>query len=419
MTVRERAGALIATIVLVGALLPQSQAQETSTPEWLAALNLYRAASGTSPITEDAAFTFGADHHARYIVEEDELTLAEDPTSPWFTPEGNESAASSAQIGFPDHTITDTEFIQTWMSNAFTAPLLNTPTLLEAGFGSHTDGFRASGLKAAGVLDFHRGRTTDLTYDRYPVLWPGNATTVDLTQSFVASNPSPITGCPGYTSPSGLPISLQLGTVPDITAASLLEDGQPIQHCVVDADSYTNPDPAAQQLGRGLMETWRFGVVIPRDALEVGSTYTVSVTANGSEFTWSFQVGTETIPAPTTVNGSQSADTLKGSTEADVMYGLGGNDTMRGSGGGDVAFGAIGRDALFGDAGGDFLFGGQSGDELTGGGGNDKLNGGKGDDTIKGGGGKNKLIGGPGVDTCISKSKQDTFKSCEKKKRAH
>jgi hypothetical protein len=268
-------------------------------------------------------------------------------------------------------------------------------------------------------LDFHRGRTTDLTYDRYPVLWPGDGSTIGLTQSFVAPNPNPLTACPGYTAPSGLPISLQLAEVPDITSASLLENGVPVEHCVVDADSYTNPDPLHEEVARSLMETWRFGIVIPRAALNVGSTYTVNVTVNGEELSWSFAVGTDTLPAPTTVNGSLGDDDLDGGDGDDTLYGLDGNDTVNAGGGIDVAFGARGRDALFGEAGGDFLFGGESPDRLSGGGGNDKVNGGKGDDVIKGGGGKNKLIGGPGIDTCISTNPKDTFQSCEKKKRAH
>lgn len=395
-----------------------SRAQVAPVPEWLEALNLYRAVTGTSPITEDAAFTAGAQAHARYVVEEDDLTVAEDPSSPWFTEEGNTTAATSAQLGFPGPHITDTEYIETWMSNAFTAPLLTTPTLLRAGFGSYSDA-SSPNIKSAGVLDFHRGRTADLTYNRYPVMWPGNGTTIALTESFIAPNPSPLTACEGYTSPSGLPISLQLGQVPDITSASLLEDGEPIEHCVVDADSYTNPTPALEDLGRSLMETWRFGVIIPREPLKIGSTYTVELTVNGNQLGWSFDVGTETIPAPTTVNGSAGDDTLEGSPEDDVMYGLDGDDILKGAGGNDVAFGARGRDSLFGDAGHDALFGGAFADRIAGGRGNDTINGGKGNDTIKGGRGKNKLIGGPGTDTCISKNPKDTFKSCEKKKRAH
>ena len=425
MAARTGAISVLAGALLVGGLLSPAPAQEAAVPlpEWLQALNLYRAASATSPITEDHAFTLGAKAHARYIVEEDQLALAEDPASPWFTTEGNETAATSAQIGFPSHTVTDTEFIETWMSNAFTAPLLNTPDLLRAGFGSYTDGFKASGIRAAGVLDFHRGRTTDRTYDRYPVLWPGAGSTIGLTESFEAPNPSPLTACPGYPSITGLPLSLQLADVPDITAAALTRDGQPVDHCVVDADSYTNPDAAQQELARTLMTIWRFAVVIPRDPLQVGSTYQVDVTVNGSPLSWTFTAGTETIPAPTTFNGSSAADSLDGSSDDDVLFGLGGNDTVDGRGGNDVAFGANGRDALFGAAGRDELFGGTQNDRLSGGRGNDIVNGGKGDDRVRGGGGSNKLIGGPGNDVCISSNKRkDTFKSCEKRiyeKRAH
>src|SRR5688500_18120900 len=117
MVGRLRVGALLATTVLVVGLSAPSQAQTDAGPEWLEALNLYRAASGTSPITDDPVFTAGAEAHARYIVEEDQLTTAEDPNSPWFTDEGNATAATSAQLGFPDHTLTDRYFIETWMSN--------------------------------------------------------------------------------------------------------------------------------------------------------------------------------------------------------------------------------------------------------------------------------------------------------------
>ena len=418
MAGRRRTPTLLAVLALVAAVATPTRAQ-SEPPTWLETLNLYRSISATSPVTEDAGFTAGALAHARYVVEEDHLTTSEDPASPWFTEEGDAAAAASVQLGFPGSVTTDEELIETWMSNAFTAPMLTTPLLLRSGFGSYRDG-SGGGFGVAGVLDVRRGIVLEQDHERrYPVFWPGNGSTVSLTTAFEAATPDPLTACPGYSAPAGLPLSVQLPVAPDLTSASLLRDGQAIEHCVIDADSYTNPDASAQERARELMKTWRFAVLIPRDPLVPGSTYTASVVADGTELTWSFTVSTTNAAATTTVTGTPGDDILDGTEGDDSIYSLGGDDVISAHGGDDLAHGDPGSDRVRGNIGADLLFGGAGPDRVSGGRGNDIVNGGKGDDVIKGRGGKNKLVGGPGIDTCISTNPKDTFQSCEKKKRAH
>jgi hypothetical protein len=86
---------------------------------------------------------------------------------------------------------------------------------------------------------------------------------------------------------------LQIGPgdiTPQVTASSLLQDGAAVDHCTFDETSYSNPDPLAQSLGRGLLNGRDAVVIIPHNPLTPGSNYTVSITVNGTAYSWSFKV---------------------------------------------------------------------------------------------------------------------------------
>ena len=419
MALRRTAACFAATALLTAATALSARAQSGGDTGWLATLNLYRAAAGASPVIEDQLLSQGAALHARYIVEEDQVTIDEDEASPWYTDEGAAAASASVQLAYPDPNVTDTDLIETWMSNAFTAPFLTNPALVSSGFGSYVDA-NSPGTRTAGVLDVRRGVSGQPEHQRFPVFWPGDGSTVSLTRSFASPNPNPLTSCPGYSAPSGLPISLQLSNVPDITSATLLRDGEPVEQCAIDAGSYSNPDPVAQEKGRDLMESGRFAVVIPRDELTLGSTYTVLLTVNGKQRTWTFHVGPHTEPSPTTLTGTPGDDSITGTDEGDIIFPLAGDDSVTAARGSDLVYGDLGRDAIRGNVGDDRLFGDLGDDRLSGGRGDDVIDGGAGDDVIKGRGGENTLIGGDGFDICVSTSSKDTFDdSCEEQKRAH
>jgi hypothetical protein len=89
---------------------------------------------------------------------------------------------------------------------------------------------------------------------------------------------------------------LQLGTggiIPNVTAAGLTADSVPQNICVYDETNYTNPDPGAQSIGRIILNGRDAVVIMPRNPLVVGQSYTASITANGETITWTFTV---TVP---------------------------------------------------------------------------------------------------------------------------
>ncbi len=103
--------------------------------------------------------------------------------------------------------------------------------------------------------------------------------------------PDPLSACPSFTTPSGPPIIVQFGsgfTSVNITAHTFQQGATNVEHCIYTETSYTNPNPQHQALGRSFLSSRDATVIIPRNPLTPGASYTVSLTANGQSYTWSF-----------------------------------------------------------------------------------------------------------------------------------
>jgi hypothetical protein len=112
--------------------------------------------------------------------------------------------------------------------------------------------------------------------------------------------PDPLSACPGYTTPSGPPIVIQFGygfTSVNIIAHTFQQGATSLEHCLYTEASYTNPDPQQQALGRSFLSSRDAVVIIPRNPLTPGASYTVSLAANGQTYTWSFSVDLNAIGA--------------------------------------------------------------------------------------------------------------------------
>lgn len=96
-----------------------------------------------------------------------------------------------------------------------------------------------------------------------------------------------------------------------MTAVSLLDNGSPVDVCWFTENTYTNPNPTgyAQDLGRSVLGARDAVVLMPRNPLTLGHTYTVSLTVNGSTTTWSFTTTSAPSRAPAVPHG---ADTRMG-----------------------------------------------------------------------------------------------------------
>lgn len=258
---------------------------------WLAYLNFYRATAGLPPVAENTAWSDGARKHAMYIVKNDALLHSEELDNPWFTPEGLAAARQSNLFVSYNRDDTDIQVMNSWMQSPFHAVGILDPRLEQVGYGSYREenGRLETGAAMnviAGIL--HTAKAA------YPIFWPGDGTIIPIGHH-LAEQPSPLTGCPGYTAPSGLPLILQIGSgdlTPAVSATSFTRNGRSLEHCVIDETTYNHPDRGQQLLGRRILGARDAIVLIPRAPLSSGDTYTASITVNGDVHTWSFSVST-------------------------------------------------------------------------------------------------------------------------------
>ncbi len=225
-----------------------------------------------------------------YMVRNDEIVHDEDPNKPGFTPEGRTAAMQSnlsvtSQLDAP---------IAGMMNSLMTGPFHGIgfidPKLDQTGIGyfSEAGGTIQSGL-AVNILG-----SLNATPPAFPILWPGNGTTVDLRSFDGNETPNPLAGI-GFTPPTGVPIYVQIGpgnVTPNVTAFSLVErsTGTNLQVAEFDETNFIGQTPAEQTLGRGVLAQRSCIILLPRNPLKAGETYDVSVTTNGNTINWSFSV---------------------------------------------------------------------------------------------------------------------------------
>jgi uncharacterized protein YkwD len=267
-----------------------SPAVPTST-DWLAYVNYYRALACLPPVTENAAFSDGDRKHAQYMVKNDFIGHYEEPSLPYYTPEGDAAARNSNVMVSSDVNAADPYALELWMRGPFHAVGILDPKLQQVGFGSYRE---ADGdWQMAAALDVLRGLGSVPGSVTFPVKWPADGQAVNLKSFNGYETPDPLTSCPGYTAPSGLPIILQLGvgnTDPSNTSGSITQGVTTLPSCLFDETNYANPDLTLQNLGRAVLATRDAIVLVPRNSLTPGATYTVSITSRSQTHVWSFAV---------------------------------------------------------------------------------------------------------------------------------
>jgi hypothetical protein len=265
--------------------------------DWLAYVNYYRALACLPAVTENAAYSDGDRKHAKYMVKNDFIGHSESSLLPYYTPEGAAAAAVSNVMASQDVNATDNYAIDLLMRGPFHAVGILDPKLQQVGFGSYREA--DGGWQMAAALNVLSGLGSSPPASvTYPVMWPANGLTVNLRSYTGFESPDPLASCPGYTAPSGLPIILQLGAgnaiafggASPVTAFSFKQGAATLESCEFDENNYQNPDSNSQNLGRAVLSTRDAIVIVPRNPLTPGATYTVSVTANSQVYTWSFTV---------------------------------------------------------------------------------------------------------------------------------
>jgi Cysteine-rich secretory protein family len=278
----------------------EHDAQTVSTPEpsWLTRVNYWRAMAKLAPLAEDPSLSEGDFMHARYLLSNYATVVKangglgaaahrEMRGQPWSSREGARTAAmSDVSHGCgPSIPARDVTEIDRFMSGPFHRMRLLDPDAKMAGFSVYDE----EPCWTAVLTVPTPSRQAEI-FDQ-PVEFPPDKGIVSLEWSG-DEWPDPLASCPGYSTPTGLPVTVQFGRgmEPGLSAHSMLEDGRPIDHCAFDTQSYSNPDSSAQRTARAILKYWGAVMLIPRRPLRPGATYTVSVTALGEEHTWSFRV---------------------------------------------------------------------------------------------------------------------------------
>jgi hypothetical protein len=257
-------------------------------PEWLQYANRFRDQSGVPQLAENVDLSEGARLHSIYMVNTEQLWHSEDPTSPWFSQAGHDAAANGniAASNYGGESPT-TWAIDYWISAPFHALPLLDPELHAVGYGWHYED--GPDVKLAATMDIKRGQGPLPENITFPLLFPRDGGQTWVLKHALPEFPNPLTSCEGYQRPTGAPIMVQMGPgdgVPVVSEHHLTEGGRELQHCIFDESSYVNPE--SQTTGRLLLNNRDAIVIIPRQPLEVGKTYTVTLVVNGETIRWSF-----------------------------------------------------------------------------------------------------------------------------------
>ncbi len=263
---------------------------------WLERLNYYRAMAGLPALKKDPKLSASVAAHAHYLmvnfgdkIRDGEplgaLGQEEDPSKTGYSAAGSKVAAN-AQIAWGCGIHDLSSQIDHWLAGPLARLAMLSPLITEAGFGEA----RSNGCWVAG-LRLPPGPEEVKPY-AHAVEFPPGGATISLRWRGLDS-PNPLTACPGYTAPVGLPITLQLGYLinPKLGAYSLRQNGHVVKSCAYDAHGYNNPIPTAQEYGRWVLRREGAVVLIPRAPLKSGAQYSVSITARGHVYAWSFRMG--------------------------------------------------------------------------------------------------------------------------------
>jgi hypothetical protein len=266
-------------------------------PNWLLRLNNYRRLARVAPVTEDTALSDAEVSHAHYLVVNysADFTVGrnlggamhtEDPSKEWYSPGGLSAAKQSDLLEGCDQLTAQDHALDWWMAAPFHRLSLLNPQMGSAAYGSYQkpEGCWVAGLRLVPSMQAHETRT------EFPVEFPGDGSEVSLTTISPNEWPNLLPSCSGYTSQAGFPITIQfgLGAAPVVQQSTIARNGQPVEHCMVQANNYENPILADKAWGRNVLSLFGAVVLIPRQPLLADSHYTVHILADGHSYDWQF-----------------------------------------------------------------------------------------------------------------------------------
>jgi hypothetical protein len=264
-------------------------------PEWLVFLNRFREMANLPPVLDWEPYNLGSAHHSRYMVVNDQaIAHKEDPDNYLYDPAGDQAAKNGNLFATSQTDANYVWSINFWASAPFHLVGMLDPNLKKVGYGDFVEA--GGDVAMAGVLDIGSDPGgNDPT--QYPVLFPGPNSATWIVRHSLYEWPDPLASCPNLSRPTGAPIVVFLGDgslTPRVENKRLAMGDTPLDVCIFDETTYSNPDPYAQKKGREILSHQNAVVIIPNHPLAAEETYTVQLTANGETYTWQF----DTIKRP-------------------------------------------------------------------------------------------------------------------------
>lgn len=177
--------------------------------------------------------------------------------------------------------------LNNWLDGPFHRLWILSPTLTRVGYGEFCEKkYCVAALDLGSGAETHRGPAPLAA----PIEFPPDKSTITR-NSFAGEWPSPLTSCPGYSFPAGVPATIQLGAMVDakLSEYQITRDGHGVESCGVDGTNYQNPVSAEQERGRAILMQLGAAMIIPRYPLKPGN-YSVTATLNDRAYQWSFTV---------------------------------------------------------------------------------------------------------------------------------
>lgn len=290
-----------------------TQLDHASSGSWIDRLNGYRVMAGLSPVRENPRLSAADRAHARYLVRnfDDGVTQGgaahgETRGNPWYTVDGDGAGrrgdialrkviVESPLDGVPD--AIGAAAIDEWIAGPFHRFDLLDPAVTSAGWGSVREGD-----VSASVLEVQRSQFALRRGRMRAVMFPPPGSSISIGAFPGGEWPNPLAACPGYSTPSGLPISIQFGPHTSLRVGShwMTADGDAVEHCVYDPASYSAGGEADQPAAA--MSALRNAgaiVIVPRAPMSAGHLYEVSIDVNGRNYQWSFRIAAPNAPSGT------------------------------------------------------------------------------------------------------------------------
>lgn len=282
---RRLAAAVTTALVYTVLAIAPSPARVLASPsddDWLGVVNVYRAQSGLTPVTEVPAWSAGAVNHSCWMMLN---TIAHDeaPGTPGYTTDGDAAGNSGNVAVSSSSTASARSHIDLWMSGPFHAIGILRSSLRQTGYGRCTSPPNPTKgtWRSAGTLDVIRGLDRSAPRPSSPVVFPGDGATTNMTR-FVAESPDPRTFCGWDGRSVGLPLIALMPAAVTGASATLSGPSGPVPTCVL---TRGNTSGTAQAILGGDDAV----VVVPASPLAAG-TYAVAVTSDGGTANWSFSV---------------------------------------------------------------------------------------------------------------------------------